>query len=184
MPRPEFDEGIQAFYRDHYDEGLRLVRSGHGQLEFARTQELLRRHLPPPPGRLLDVGGGTGAHARWLAADGYDVHLIDPVPEHIHQALDNGGAYSAAVGDARSLRAYSGMVDATLLLGPLYHLCEPADRAQALSEAVRATRPGGVIAAAAISRYAAILELGANGRLDQSNVQRLNDILKARPSSR
>ncbi len=65
MTDPVPDPMIQAFYRDRYDEDQRLVRSGHGRLEFARTQELLRRHLPPPPGRILDVGGGTGAHARW-----------------------------------------------------------------------------------------------------------------------
>lgn len=178
MIDPVPDPMIQAFYRDRYDEDQRLVRSGHGRLEFARTQELLRRHLPPPPGRILDVGGGTGAHARWLAADGYDVHLIDPVPEHVRQALDNGGDHTAAVGDARSLKHGSGLADATLLLGPLYHLDDPADRAQALSEAVRATRPGGLIATAAISRYAAILELGANGRLGATNVSRLTAILK------
>ncbi len=118
MPSPEFDDDIHAFYRDRYDEDQRLVRSGHGRLEFARTQELLRRHLPPPPGRILDVGGGTGAHARWLAADGYDVHLIDPVPEHVRQALDNGGGHTAAVGDAHSLKQGNGLADATLLLGP------------------------------------------------------------------
>lgn len=45
----------------------------------------------------------------------------------------------------------------TLLLGPLYHLIDPADRAAALTEAVRVTRPGGLVAAAAISRHAALL---------------------------
>jgi SAM-dependent methyltransferase len=45
-------------------------------------------------------------------------------------------------------------VDACLLLGPLYHLPEPSDRASALSEAVRVTRPGGLVCAAAISRSA------------------------------
>ena len=45
------------------------ITAGLGQLELVRTQEILRRHLPSPPARLLDVGGGTGVHAAWLAED-------------------------------------------------------------------------------------------------------------------
>jgi SAM-dependent methyltransferase len=36
------------------------------------------RELPQPPARVLEVGCGTGALARALAADGYDVLAIDP----------------------------------------------------------------------------------------------------------
>lgn len=86
----ELDPLIVAFYRDRYDEGSRLTRSRHGQLEFVRTQELLRRLLPRVPARVLDVGGGTGIHARWLADDGYDVHLVDPVPGHVTKAAEHG----------------------------------------------------------------------------------------------
>ncbi len=69
---PELSPAVLAFYRDRYDEEQRLVSSPHGQLEFRRTQQLLRRYLPPPPAAsVLDVGGGTGIHARWLAQDGF-----------------------------------------------------------------------------------------------------------------
>ena len=53
------------------------MTGGLAELELVRTREVLRRHLPPPPARVLDVGGGTGVHARWLLADGYQVHLVD-----------------------------------------------------------------------------------------------------------
>ena len=43
-------------------------------------QEVVRRHLPPGPLRILDVGGGTGIHAEWLAADGHVVHVVDHIP--------------------------------------------------------------------------------------------------------
>ncbi|MFF0269018.1 class I SAM-dependent methyltransferase [Kribbella sp. NPDC004536] len=164
----ELDPVIRAFYRDRYAEDERLVVRGHGRLEFLRTQELLRRWLPPGA-VVLDVGGATGVHARWLAGDGHQVTLVDPVPEHVAAAAAVGG-FAAEVGDARALRQADASVDVTLLLGPLYHLVDPADRALALAEAVRVTRPGGVVVAAGISRYGGLLEAGSNGALTDDNV--------------
>lgn len=39
----------------------------HSRLELLRTRELLQRQHPSPPAVVLDLGGGTGAHAAWLA---------------------------------------------------------------------------------------------------------------------
>ncbi|WP_329005775.1 methyltransferase domain-containing protein [Kribbella sp. NBC_00709] len=164
----DLDPLILTFYRDRYVEDDRLIRSGHGRLEFLRTQELLRRWLPPASA-VLDVGGATGIHARWLAADGHQVTLVDPVGEHVDQAA-SVGTFHAEVGDARQLQQADASVDVTLLLGPLYHLVEAADRAQALSEARRVTRPGGLVIAAGISRYAGLLEAGSNGFLTPENL--------------
>ncbi|MFC5286246.1 class I SAM-dependent methyltransferase [Actinokineospora guangxiensis] len=151
----------------HYstaDEGARLTRSAHGRLEFLRTRELLTRVLPDRS-RVLDVGGGTGVHARWLAADGHAVHVVDAVPGHVAEAARLPGV-TAAVADARALPAGDGAYDAVLLLGPLYHLLAAADRRAALTEALRVLRPGGVLAAAGVSRYCSLLQAGSLGRLD------------------
>jgi ubiquinone/menaquinone biosynthesis C-methylase UbiE len=164
----DLDPLIHEFYRDRYVEDDRLIRTGHGRLEFLRTQELLRRWLPPASD-VLDVGGATGIHARWLAEDGHQVTLVDPVVEHVEQAA-TVGTFSAEVGDARQLRQADASVDVTLLLGPLYHLVEAADRAQALSEARRVTRPGGLVIAAGINRYGGLLEAGSNGYLNPENL--------------
>lgn len=170
----ELDPLIRAFYRDRYVEDDRLQRSGHGRLEFLRTQELLRRQLPMPSATILDVGGATGAHARWLAEDGYSVTLVDPVAEHVAQAAAVG-TFAAVVGDARKLEQADDSVDVTMMLGPLYHLVDAADRAQALAEAVRVTRAGGLVVAAGISRYAGLLEYGSNARLTEENLQELSN---------
>jgi SAM-dependent methyltransferase len=150
--------------REHYDrdidEGERL-RQGPGLLELARTQEIVRRHLPAGSLRILDVGGGTGVHAAWLADDGHEVHLVDPIERHIEAArrlAGPGRRITAQVGDARRLRADPGSVDAVLLLGPLYHLTERVDRLLALREAARVVRPGGVVFAAGISRFASLFD--------------------------
>ncbi|MGK5642275.1 class I SAM-dependent methyltransferase [Streptomyces sp. URMC 126] len=173
---PAVDPEIIAFYTEGYDEAARLTSSADGMLELVRTRELLRRHLPPAPASVLDVGGGPGVHARWLSADGYDVRLVDPVPRHVEAALRDG--CRAELGDARQLAAAGRSQDAVLLLGPLYHLLERDDRLRALTEAGRVLKPGGVLAAAAISRYASLFEHTATTWLDRERVRdAVTDIL-------
>src|SRR5690349_15988180 len=75
---------------------------GDGRLEFLRTCDVLSRTLPPAPASVLDVGGATGRYAGWLAAAGYPVHVVDPVPEHVTAAGALPGV-TAEVGDARAL---------------------------------------------------------------------------------
>ncbi len=144
----------------HYDEGIEQPRldRGSGRLEFARTCLILERVLPPPPARVLDVGGGPGRYAEWLTARGYDVQLIDAVPLHVEQARALSNGYTAALGDARALHEPDASHDAVLLFGPLYHLTEEADRRRALLEAGRVVRPGGPVVVAAISRFASLLD--------------------------
>jgi len=153
------DARIANYYQGRNDEANRL-RHGEGWIEFARTQELIRRFLPPTPQRILDIGGAAGIYAEWLAGDGHDVHLIDPMPRHVEQALDVASGidnpFTCALGDARALDQTDESVDVVLLLGPLYHLTERGDRIQALTEASRVLRPGGLCFAAAISRFASL----------------------------
>lgn len=151
-------------YYETSDEAGRL-QSGSGLLEKARTQEILLRVLPSPPARVLDVGGGPGEYAGWLAGLGYEVVLVDPVDRHLQQAR-RFPLHGFALGDARRLEFADASADAVLLLGPLYHLTESRDRQQALSEAMRVLRPGGVVAASAISRWASLLDSLTSGFVD------------------
>jgi SAM-dependent methyltransferase len=154
----------------HYESGIERERllAGGDHLELVRTLELLERVLPPAPARLLDVGGGPGVYAARLARAGYDVHLVDVLPLHVDQARETAaGSFTAEVADARDLSAHGDQsVDAVLLLGPLYHLTERADRVRALAEARRVVRTGGVVAAVAISRYASVIDGTVCGFLD------------------
>jgi ubiquinone/menaquinone biosynthesis C-methylase UbiE len=130
-----------------------------GRLERIRTWEILERHLPPPPCRVIDVGGGTGVYALPLASRGYRVHLVDPVPLHVGRAQELSRASDTPlagveVGDARRLNVPDGSFDAVLMLGPLYHLLTQTDRVQALIEARRVLVRGGLLIAAYISRFA------------------------------
>src|SRR5262245_55472810 len=173
-PTPEYGPTRASEIDSHYAGGGERDRlaQGVGRLELARTQELLRRYLPPPPAVVADVGGGPGRYAGWLAGLGYEVHLTDLVPLHLAQAEEASRARpdrpvaSVTVGDARALARPDGGTDAVLLLGPLYHLTDRADRLAALREARRVLRPGGVLVAAAISRFASALDGLRCGYLD------------------
>jgi SAM-dependent methyltransferase len=159
------DEPFASEVQSYYARGgeTRRLFNGHGQIELARTQEILLRHLPPPPGVILDVGGGPGVYACWLASRGYRVHLIDAMPLHVEQARQASARQpetpvaSLRVGDARGLEEADATVDAVLLLGPLYHLTERTDRIRALREARRVLRPGGLLFAVGIGRFASLL---------------------------
>ena len=83
---------------------------GGDHLELVRTLELLAQVLPPPPARLLDVGGGPGVYASRLARAGYDVELVDVLPLHVEQARELAAAqpeaaFEAAVADRATSRA-------------------------------------------------------------------------------
>jgi ubiquinone/menaquinone biosynthesis C-methylase UbiE len=157
----------------YYEEGLEAQRlSGAlGELELLRTKEILCRYLPDPPVTILDVGGGPGVYARWLATNGHEVHLIDPVPLHVEQARQASERQpeypitSISLGDARKLNQPDASVDVVLMFGPLYHLTDRGDRILALREACRVLRKSGYIFAAGISRFASVLDGLARGLL-------------------
>ena len=145
------DSSIAPQIEEHYegyDESGRLDKP-RGAVEFLRTMEIVGRFLPPPPARLLDVGGGPGRYALEFQNAGYDVELVDVLEAHVAQAKV-AGVKLAAVGDARNLRQADASADAVLLLGPLYHLTERRDRVRAWTEAARVVRPDGVVIGAAI----------------------------------
>jgi len=169
----KFSDKILSFYK-RGQEAKRLTSDVRGQLEFVRTQEIIRRYLPAPPAVILDVGGGSGPYACWLAKVGYEVHLVDPVDLHIEQAKEASDRQpkhpiaSISLGDARELRFSSMSADAVLLLGPLYHLIDKTDRLLALRETHRVLRSSGVVFAAGISRFASLLSLFLKDRLSDS----------------
>jgi ubiquinone/menaquinone biosynthesis C-methylase UbiE len=171
----------------HYASGYEANRLeiGEGKIEGERSRELLERFLPSVPATIIDIGGGTGKYACWLARRGYKVHLIDLVPRHVELARQESARQpehqlaSAEVGDACSLEWEDNSADAALLFGPLYHLTDKRDRLRALSEAYRVLRPGGVLLAVGISRFASTLDGLRSGYLkDPAFVEIVNGDLK------
>jgi ubiquinone/menaquinone biosynthesis C-methylase UbiE len=86
---------------------------------------------------------------------------------------------TAEVGDARRLAQADASVDAVLLRGPLYHLVGRAERITALVEARRVLRPSGVLFAAAIGRFMAVLDWAQSGGLTADVAARLVPVLSS-----
>lgn len=169
---------ILHYYENSRVEQTRLLK-GVGELERMRTQELVRRYLPPPPAGIIDVGGGPGIYSCWLARQGYQVHLIDAVPLHVEQARQasqNQPEYpitSLTVGNARRLNYSDASVEVVLMFGPLYHLTDRKDRMMALHEAHRVLRKKGLLFAVGISRFASTLDGLKQGLLDDPEFVRI-----------
>jgi ubiquinone/menaquinone biosynthesis C-methylase UbiE len=148
--------------RGYYDKQANAEWQRHDRhrMEFAITKRLLSS-LFPAKGRVLDCGGGPGRYSLWLAEQGYDVTLFDLSAACLERARTEahgaGLVLACEQGNAMDLSRFAdASFDAVLLMGPLYHLREISDRQKTMAEAVRVLRPGGAVAAAFITRTAAL----------------------------
>ena len=149
-------EMINAFY-DAYSEDTRLERTRHGQLEYLTTMHYIHK-LIPKNSSVLEIGAGTGRYSIALAKEGYCVTAVELsrnnlalLQEHA-RGIDN---LTALAGDAIDLSIFDdNNFDATFLFGPMYHLYAYDDQLQALQEAIRVTKPNGIIITAFLSIHA------------------------------
>lgn len=152
---------LNEFY-SHYDEDGRLSKK-RGSVEFLTTMRYIGKYIKPGD-RVLEVGAGTGRYSHALARQGYAVDAVELIGHNIDVFQNNtqpGENISITQGNALDLSAFSdNTYDITLLLGPLYHLYTKEDKRQALREAIRVTRPGGVIFAAYVISDGCLLDEG------------------------
>ena len=171
------DEIIQH-YTEAQDEEARLA-DGIGRWEYERTIALISRYLGQKQ-TVVDVGGGTGVYALWIAERGHDVHVVDLVPRHVEMVRDKASARSlilgsASIGDAVALSFPDAFADLVLLMGPLYHMTEHEHRLNALRECARVVKPGGRVICTAISRFASMLAGFRNDRFSDPEFEALVD---------
>ncbi len=146
-------EQVRAFYDASVEaEWTRLERHA---FEFEINRRYIDRYVKSGD-RVLDVGGGPGRYSLYLAARGVDVTLFDLSPGNVafakERAQQQGLPLSALCGDARQVDEIApGEYDAILLMGPLYHLTEEADRVRTVEACLRRLKPGGVLFVAFIS---------------------------------
>ena len=148
---------IVSGYYDQYDEEGRLGRTRHGQLEYATTMTYIRRYAAKGS-RVLEVGAGTGRYSIALAKEGMDVTAVELAESNLAVLRENSKGLENITswqGDATDLSRFADdSFDVTLSLGPMYHLFETDDVDRAINEAIRVTKPGGVMLFAFISVFA------------------------------
>lgn len=149
------------FY-NHYDEDSRLTLN-HGTVEFLTTMRYIEKYIRPSD-RVLEIGAGTGRYSHALARQGYAVDAVELVEHNIeifNQNTQSGESVTVTQGNAMELSSFrDNTYNITLLLGPLYHLYNIKDKRQALHEAIRVTKPGGVVFAAYVISDGCLLDEG------------------------
>lgn len=155
---------IERFYNKASEEE-RLSR-GMGIFEFERIRQLISRYLHSTS-QIVDVGGGTGKYAEWLAREGHKVCLIEPVDKHLRIAQERSerlrNKFKVLKGAAAELPFPDRFADVVILHGPLYHLQRYEDRLTAICEARRVLKKGGVVLGFGISHTASMLAGLLNG---------------------
>ncbi|MER2079082.1 class I SAM-dependent methyltransferase [Psychrobacillus psychrotolerans] len=125
-------------YYNRFDEWGRLDRE---PIEFQVNWHYLKKYLPLN-GEILDNGAGPGKYSMRLANEGYRVTLTDLTPQLVEMAKDKANELKLEqnfngfhVADATDLTILKdNQFDASLMLGPLYHLQEEAERVGVYAE--------------------------------------------------
>ena len=159
------EPNLNQFYENYDENGRLLTRVGN--VEFVTTMHFLDKYLTPGA-RILEVGAATGRYSHTLARKGYRVDAVELVQHNIdvfHSLTQPGEDVTIRQGNALDLSFFAdNTFDLTLVLGPMYHLFAESERRQALREAVRVTKKGGVIFAAYCMLDASILRYGFAGQ--------------------
>jgi len=159
---------VQSFYDKNVQGEWERLSVRH-RTEFAVTLRALGEYLPLAPAKVIDIGGGPGRYAFALTELGYEVTLVDLSEGNLAFARQKSadvnirlaGTHQANAMDLSIFQAES--FDVTLLMGPLYHLLSQEERLLALLEARSLLKPGGLIFAAFISRFAAFRDAASKG---------------------
>ncbi len=150
---------LTDFYSNYDEEGRLLSRNG--SVEFLTTLRYIEKYLHPGM-RILEIGAATGRYSHALAQRGYQVDAVELVQHNIdlfREKTQPGENVTIRQGNALDLNFYeNNTFDITLLLGPMYHLFTEGEQHQALSEAIRVTKPGGVIFAAYCGNEATMVQ--------------------------
>lgn len=151
------------FY-NNYDEDKRLTLK-HGSVEFLTTMHYIEKYIRPGD-CVLEIGAGTGRYSHTLARQGYSVDAVELVGHNIEifrQNTQPDENITIRQGNAIDLSGFSdNQYDITLLLGPMYHIYTIEDKHQVLKEAIRVTKPGGIIFVAYVISDMCILDEGFN----------------------
>ncbi|MDE7416364.1 MAG: class I SAM-dependent methyltransferase [Lachnospiraceae bacterium] len=174
---------LEEYYNKFNEE--KRFNSRHGQVEYRVSMKYIHKYLDEAAVRLkvaagsdckmddavrsrikiVDIGAGTGRYSVALAEEGYDVTAVELVRYNLGILKKKAGSVKAMQGNALNLKKLADdSFDVTLLFGPMYHLFGFEDKRQALREAKRVTKPGGVILVAYCMNEYSVITYGFKER--------------------
>lgn len=173
---------LEAYYNKFNEE--KRFDSRHGQVEYRVSMKYIHKYLDEAAAKftesmgsdsemedvrgqikLLDIGAGTGRYSVALAREGYDVTAVELVRYNLGILKKKASSVKAMQGNALNLKKLaSDSFDVTLLFGPMYHLFGFENKRQALREAKRVTKPGGVILVAYCMNEYSVITYGFKER--------------------
>lgn len=147
--------------------------------EFELNRRYMDRYIHPGE-RVLDIGGGPGRYSLYFAERGCDVTLVDLSAASLSFAREQAAARGLSIRthclDARDLSALGEQkFDHVLLMGPLYHLLDEADRVRATEQSLLHVKPGDILYAAFICAFSGLLYEGRKCPEMLEQDMRLND---------
>lgn len=149
---------VRDFYNGNPEHEWERLERPYRRLEYAGTMRLIDKYFPAA-GRVADIGGGPGRYTIALLKRGYKVTLVDlseGLLEIAKRECAGSGVKPEGIvwADACNLDFLeTESMDAALLMGPLYHLVDPLDRARSLAELHRILKIGGIAIAAYINAW-------------------------------
>lgn len=165
--RQSVNDALEQHYRVRDEDGRLLTVCG--RVEYLTTKTYIRNYFPKGS-KLLEVGAGTGKYSIALAKEGYDVTAVELLTCNIQKFKENLSGdenLHLCQGNALDLSDFGNdSFDGVLLLGPMYHLYCTEDKVQALREAKRVVKPGGIIMVAYVGNESVILIDLFNGNGD------------------
>lgn len=156
---------VRAFYDKNAD--IEWRRLEEHPFEFLLTTRMMERYIRPGES-ILDIGGGPGRYSIHFAGRDNNVTLVDLSTQNVRlarqKAEEFGVSIETHVENCLALDTlHLGLFDHVFLMGPLYHLLDPADQKQAVELALNHLKPGGKVYVSFIQIFAGILYDLKNG---------------------
>ena len=145
-------------YYNKFNEDHRLT-TRHGIVEFTTTMKYIHQaaeNFAAP--KILDVGAGTGRYSLALCKEGFDVTAVELVKRNLDVLRSKHENVKTWQGNATNLYLLDdSSFDITLVFGPMYHLHSQEERIIAMQEAIRVTKPNGIVLAVYMMNEYAVL---------------------------
>lgn len=149
---------VKDYYEQNSDYEWERLNDPYSKIEFCSTLHLIDKYFPAT-GSICDIGSGPGRYAIELLKRGYNVTLFELSQNELNiaeQKINELGLTAEAYICENALNMHqlpTESYDAVLVMGPLYHILEEADRKQIVRETSRILKKDGVAIFAYINSW-------------------------------